>query len=249
MPKHIIDKKGRGFTGVPARRIMRHHISYITILLLILPLLILSQSCIEERPKILENTVLNLEPLKLELSTTSLDISTGENVSHIIKVRSTNMEWAFTDIPDWITVTPSSGSGDMDVNVEVSENTRAVNRVALVNFGSTSGNWNYSIGVTVSQHRAAYTMSLPVDSVMMEAGGGTKTIQVDTNTDTWTIIIPKSMDWCTALKTENGIALTATPNSDRESRTGIIELHTDDVSAFLTVTQRPAGIISTTGRV
>ena len=103
---------------------------------------------------------------------------------------------------------------------------------------------------TVSQFRARYSISLPVDAVVIEGGNISKNVQVESNTDTWTIIIPESMNWCTARKTEDGMmVITASENKSNKSRSGIIELHTDDVSAYLTVTQRPSGVKSITERV
>ena len=224
-------------------------IRHIVYFLLFIPFFLISQSCVEERPKILDNKILSLEPLKLEISSNKADFTTPESGSQTITVRSSYLNWAFSGIPDWITVSPSYGSGNAEVGIYVSENTRAVNRVGVLTFGSMGSNWNYSMGFTVSQYRAPYNISLPVDSIQIDGGGGTKTLLVETNTDTWTIMIPESMGWCTASKTEGGIVVTATSNTGNTPRSGKIELHTDDVSAFLSVYQRPAGVNLSTDRV
>lgn len=192
-----------------------------------------------------ENTVLTLTPMRIELSSTSLEFNTCDKSSRNVTVKATGMDWAFTDIPDWITVSPSSGKGGYtEVNIEVSENASAVNRMSLINFGSVGGDCNYSMQFLVSQHHAPYTISLPVDMMRMDSDGGDKTVLVDTNTDTWTIMVPESMSWCTARKTNDGLVLTLGKNNGTASRIGVIELHTDDVSAFLTVIQRPSGVSS-----
>ena len=230
--------------------ITKHAFCRFTALLSVLPLLLLSQSCVEERPKVLENTVLSLEPLRLELSAAKVDFSTPADSRQTVQVRSANMDWMFTDIPEWITVTPASGSGDTEVSIEVSENTDVVTRVGFLRFGSTFGSWNYSMEFTVSQYRIPYSISLPVDEIIIDGGSISRSVQVESNTDTWTIIIPESMDWCTARKTEDGMmVITTSENKSNKSRSGVIELHTDDVSAYLTVTQRPSGITNITESV
>ena len=212
--------------------------------------LCLEQSCVEQRPKILENTDFSIEPFRLEVSADQIHFDSPQSDSRILQVRASNVKWAFREIPDWITISPQSGSGDMEVSIQVSENTGAKSRVGLLSFGSDGSEWNYSVGITVSQYRAPYVITLPVDMVEMDAGGEIKTIQVFTNTDDWSIQVPSSMSqWCTARKTEDGIVLTVPANTSNESREGLIELRTDDVSAFLTVIQRPAGIMSTTDRL
>lgn len=212
--------------------------------------LCLGLSCVEQRPKILDNTDISLEPFMLEVSADHILFDSPQSDSRILQVKASNVKWTFSEIPDWITISPQSGSGDMEVSIQVSENSGAISRVGLLSFGTDGGDWNYSVGITVSQQRAPYVITLPVDFVDMDGGGEIKTVQVDTNTDNWSIQIPLSMSqWCTARKTEDGIVLTVTANTGNESREGLIELRSDDVSAFLSVIQRPAGIITTTDRL
>ena len=212
--------------------------------------LCLGLSCVEQRPKILDNTDISLEPFMLEVSANHILFDSPQSDSRILQVKASNVKWAFSEIPDWITISPQSGSGDMEVSIQVSENSGAIPRVGQLSFGTDGGDWNYSVGITVSQQRAPYVITLPVDFVDMDGGGEIKTVQVDTNTDNWSIQVPLSMSqWCTARKTEDGIVLTVTANTGNESREGLIELRSDDVSAFLSVIQRPAGIITTTDRL
>lgn len=222
---------------------------HIAILFPILLLLFMDQSCVEEHPKALENTIISLVPMSLEISSDKVDFSTPESGQQYLRVNSNNIGWAFTNIPDWIVVSPLSGSGASEVSVQVSRNPRAVNRVGLISFCSDGGSWNYNKGITISQYRAPYVISLPVDNVQVDGGGGSITVKIDSNTDTWSIVIPSSMDWCRAIKTEDGLVVTAYANTGNLPRSGKIELHTDDVSAYLTVTQRPAGVNVTTDRV
>lgn len=217
-------------------------IKNISYLLFVFAGMFLMQSCTDEIPRVLEGKVLSLETKSLSLSANSVYFDSYENSSRSVTVRAENMEWEFTDIPEWLSVSPASGVGETDVRIEVSENPNAVNRVGLLTFRSVGGAWNYSMAFTVSQFRAPYSISLPVDTIQVLSESTTRTVQVDANTDTWTIIIPESMSWCTARKAEGGMVITADENKSAETRKGAIELHTDDVCAYLTVTQHPAGV-------
>lgn len=217
-------------------------IKNISYLLIVFAGMFLMQSCTDEIPRVLEGKVLSLETKSLSLSANSVYFDSFEKSSRSVTVRAENMEWEFTDIPEWLSVSPASGVGETDVRIEVSENPNAVNRVGLLTFRSVGGAWNYSMAFTVSQFRAPYSISLPVDTIQVLSESTTRTVQVDANTDTWTIIIPESMSWCTARKAEGGMVITADENKSAETRKGAIELHTDDVCAYLTVTQHPAGV-------
>lgn len=211
--------------------------------------ILVAQSCTDEIPRVFENTVMSLERMSLNLSAGSAQFDTYQQSGQTVTVRAENIDWEFTDIPEWISVTPVSGSGDTEVRIEISENPVAVNRVGVLTFRSVGSAWNYSTPYTVSQYRAPYSISLPVDTVQVLSESTTRTVQVDVNTDTWKIIIPESMDWCTARKAEGGLVITVDENSAAYARKGVIELHTDDVSAYLTVSQHPAGVKSVTSSV
>ena len=219
-------------------------IKNISYLLIVFAGMFLMQSCTDEIPRVLEGKVLSLEAKSLSLSANSVYFDSYEKSSRNVTVRAENMEWEFTDIPEWISVTPASGVGETDVRIEVSENTDAVNRVGMLTFRYVGSAWNYSMAFTVSQFRAPYSISLPVDTLQVLSESTTRTVQVDANTETWTIVVPESMSWCTARKAEGGMVITVDENKSAETRKGVIELHTDDVSAYLAVTQHWAGVKS-----
>ena len=205
-------------------------------------------SCKEEG-RIYKNMVSSVKLHKLNLSQYEIDIPTPESETVKVNVSTTYTDWEFAEIPEWVTVTPKSGSGDAEVSIEVAGNNKAESRVGVMSFRSTNSDWHYSAAFTITQYRAPYTISVENDAIDMDGAAGNTTVRVNTNTDNWTVIVPSTMDWCTVQKNDNGIVISVTNNTGNASRSGIIELHTEDVSEFLTVTQRPAGIRSTSERV
>lgn len=66
----------------------------------------------------------------LALNTTNLSFEAGNN-KQILNIES-NTVWSFGELPDWITVTPSTGSKNSTVEVEVAENYGTVARESTV---------------------------------------------------------------------------------------------------------------------
>ena len=62
-----------------------------------------------------------------------------------------NTPWRFENIPEWITVTPKSGSGSHDVKITVSKNSSVSDRKATITLCSAVPYWSYSKELTVSQ--------------------------------------------------------------------------------------------------
>lgn len=74
------------------------------------------------------------EPM-LSISSTSKDVAMNAT-SFDLRVFS-NVAWSTSDIPDWITLTSSSGSGDQSIVVECKANTIAAKRDATIKFQAT----------------------------------------------------------------------------------------------------------------
>ena len=212
-------------------------------------LLLLSQSCTDRIPAVLEDRVLSLYPLSFNMSTSQVVFNSYEKDSKTVNISAENIDWAFTDIPAWVKVEPESGNGNGVVTIQVDENTIASDRVGILLFGSANSTLNYSKAFTVSQKRAPYYIEVENELLEIDGGEGTSIVKVNSNTDNWIIKVPSVMTWCTARKTDGGFALTVTENPRNTSRSGVIELYTDDVSEFVTVIQRAAGVVSTTDRV
>ena len=206
-------------------------------------------SCREEGPRNYTNAVISLKPVSLSVSSKTVSFSSSDAQSSTFSVKSNNINWEITGVPDWITVKPMSGSGDATVTVTVSENESTIGRTGVFTFRSADGEWNYSTTLTVSQPKAKSIVTLETDRAEFDGTAGTRNISVESNTDEWTVKAGSSMTWCTVTKGDGSISLSVTPNTGNTSREGTVEVSTADGVEYLTVVQRPARIISTTERL
>ena len=183
---------------------------------------------------------------RLMLTSYELTFDSSSVQSQVIEVRSTDASWEFTDIPDWIRISPSSGNSNAQVTVSVAENTGTSGRVGVVKFCSTVENWKYSSILTVSQERAL-CFAVPKETyVEFEGQGGSKTIEVDANTDEWSVTCSSSIEWwCTVSKTDAGINIHVNENSYKKPREGLLKISTPDSESFINVFQHPTGVRTT----
>ena len=105
-------------------------------------LLLLSQSCTDRIPAVLEDRVLSLYPLSFNMSTSQVVFNSYEKDSKTVNISAENIDWAFTDIPAWVKVEPESGNGNGVVTIQVDENTIASDRVGILLFGSANSTLN-----------------------------------------------------------------------------------------------------------
>ncbi|MBO7415758.1 MAG: hypothetical protein J6U22_04190 [Bacteroidaceae bacterium] len=206
-------------------------------------------SCREEGPRNYTNAVISLKPVSLSVSSKTVSFSSSDAQSSTFSVRSSNINWEISGVPDWITVKPMSGSGDATVTVTVSENESTNGRTGVFTFRSADGEWNYSTALNVSQPGARITVKLETDRVEFDGAAGTRNVSVESNSDEWTVKAGASMTWCSVTRGDGGISLSVTPNTGNTSREGTVEVSTADGVEYLTVVQRPARIISTTERL
>ena len=209
-------------------------------ILTLLTVLPVHHSCTEEIPKALDNTVLTVEPTSLILSKNEFRFTTYQKSSLTVSVISTNIDWEFTDIPDWISITPSSGtgSGTTIVGVTCEANPDVRDRVGVLVFRSRNDEWNYSMPVTVSQVRNVYDAIPQSDSINFEWTASQAVVKVNANTDEWTATaMPDLMSWCSVKKNRDEIELTCSENASIYARSGHISIETPDGSRTIKVVQ------------
>lgn len=99
----------------------------------------------------------------ITLDTTELNFEAGNN-KHTVNIES-NTVWSFSDLPDWITVTPSTGSKNATVEIEVADNyeSTAIRESAVTVTADTA-----SQTVNISQN---YDSISPAAPNLYEEGG------------------------------------------------------------------------------
>ncbi len=98
----------------------------------------------------------------ITLDTTKLNFEAGNN-KQTINIKS-NTVWSFGELPDWVTVTPSTGSKDSAATIEVSENHGSAARECVITVTADTATQN----VNITQ---AYDSVSPVAPSLYEENG------------------------------------------------------------------------------
>lgn len=212
--------------------------SHIIITLLVAALTLIQNSCIEEGPKTYENSVVSLTPMSLNLSKKSVTFNTYESSTQTIEVTSTGVSWEFRDIPSWISITPSTGTGDATVKIACTRNAALTDRMGVVTFRSRSSDWNYSTTFTVTQIRSIYTAIPDREAISFEWTESQAVVMIDANSDKWDVSVDQETSpWCTVKKLENSIEINCKENTSTTTRTGTVTVYTDQESHDIRIVQ------------
>ena len=92
----------------------------------------------------------------------------------------TNCAWSVTNIPSWLTVSPSSGAaGTVTLTVTANENTSIVSRNVTLTFTACNGQATQNLSVT--QNAASAILTVNPSSLSFPALGNSQTVTVTTN--------------------------------------------------------------------
>lgn len=172
--------------------------------------------------------------LNTSQTTLSIGYQEGSIDSFII---TSNIEWTLSSSETWLTLNPTSGSGDGSISLTAQKNLDTSTRTAII---SVSGTGVTSKSVTVTQGGApAY---LNISASMIQAGfqeGLDSTINISSNTD-WTVT--DDVDWIT-VGHESGsgnetLTVSYSANMLATTRSGTITISGTGVSSqTVTITQ------------
>lgn len=119
----------------------------------------------------------------LSVDESELEFSAGgETLSFNI---SSNTEWEISNTPEWLSVSPSTGSGDKRINVKSSENPSISNRTGKLRIRATKNSSLYS-EIAIKQLGTNVVLNVDNKSINFEAEGGSQTISVTSNSG-WNI--------------------------------------------------------------
>lgn len=191
----------------------------------------------------------NLEPSLsahwLKPSQTNFDYYLSSAFSETFTVESFETPWKFSDVADWITLTPASGNASASVTLNAQENQSADNaRTAIFYLQSNDPDWSYNRAMSVSQAKA--TPAISVDETSLSFGGSAsqQTVNVTANCS-WTTSCSDS--WVTlssdVASGKLNISVSANPQSTYRSSTIYIS-YGSSKSISIRITQSPANITS-----
>lgn len=116
--------------------------------LLLMPFLMISSCTDDELPK---SVVASSASKSLSLSSNYLTLTSENNKVTLDVKASKGVSWAFVEYPDWISITPSSGTGPEKVTVYFDGNYQERKRTATFYIKNTDPGWSALIKVDVVQ--------------------------------------------------------------------------------------------------
>ena len=148
-----------------------------------------------------------------------------------------NGSWTVSTDADWYTLTPTSGNGDAEVTVTVSENELMEARVGFVTFLSESG---VSVQLDIKQEAAPDPHYLEVTplAVNIDKDGGSADITISCDED-WAVMVEDNwVSLSTTTGSGNGtFTVTAGPNTVSEVRKTDVTVVSGSLSRRVVVTQ------------
>ncbi|GAA4395566.1 hypothetical protein GCM10023187_02620 [Nibrella viscosa] len=179
-----------------------------------------------------------LNPSFFSVSANTVNLpATAGSVSSLTVNTSSADTWTVTSSQPWLTPNLTRGSGSQAITLTAEANTSVASRTATVTF-SAAGFDNQT--VTVVQAGTAPSLTTSVNSLTVDAAGGTGTFVVSSNTN-WTVA--SSQPWVTATPAAGSgnatVTLTATGNAQPNIRTATVTVSAGGASPqTVTVTQR-----------
>ena len=163
----------------------------------------------------------------IQLGVKSIEASRYSGSSQVY-LTTNGAEWVATGIPDWLNVSPSSGTGSTYVTFSWSENSIAVGRNSTITF--TAGEQSSSVDVT--QVAAPGIISIDATQKNIDAATTEFNVNITTNNSEW--YITENLSWVSVSQTEginnSTISILCDENLTSSSRYGYIYFYTKDGS-------------------
>jgi hypothetical protein len=105
-------------------------------------------------------------PCELTVTPSSLTVSKEGETTNIFDIQS-NSGWVITGIPAWMTVAPSSGTGNQDVQADIAPNNTGVSRTATLTITASCGvvrTFTITQTATVLKRRSAFVVGATEES-------------------------------------------------------------------------------------
>ena len=163
----------------------------------------------------------------IQLGVKSIEASRYSGSSQVY-LTTNGAEWVATGMPDWLNVSPSSGTGSTYVTFSWSENSIAVGRNSTITF--TAGEQSSSVDVT--QVAAPGIISIDATQKNIDAATTEFNVNITTNNSEW--YITENLSWVSVSQTEginnSTISILCDENLTSSSRYGYIYFYTKDGS-------------------
>lgn len=136
-----------------------------------------------------------------------------------------NCSWEITNTADWLTITPTSGTGLTNVTLTGAPNSSTSSRTANLTLKTGDG---ITTQISVLQAPGEVVYSLNADNFLFDKAGETKPLIITSNTS-WTLTGTEGLYWLSCDKTEGEpgtttVNLTASANNRPETQTATLVL-------------------------
>lgn len=165
----------------------------------------------------------------------------SEGATLVFTVTSQDTPWQISGMPEWIQVSPTSGSGTTTVQVTIPGYGWAAARTGVFTLSSTSSDWNYSTPITVTQDGAAAYANLSERSFVFDGRFNEGEVTVESNCE-WTVSTTES--WLHATRVDSGrFAFTVDENPSFDAREASVRIaYNSQTVSSVTVTQRASKV-------
>jgi sugar lactone lactonase YvrE len=182
-------------------------------------------------------------PVTLTLSADKTSITGSSSAGKDSVQITSNTAWSISNIPSWVTVTPSSGNGNTKVYFNYTANTDTSSRSATLSFKATGVN-DFNIKI----NQAAFNPTLTTDKTSMTelSSAGKDSVQITSNTawsisniPSWVTVTPSSGNGNTKVY----FNYTANTTSSRSATLTLKATGVNDIN--IQITQNSNAVIST----
>ena len=190
-------------------------------------------------------------PYHLSIGKDALSFGASQNLSDNIAITSSEVSWEITGVPDWLTLSATTGTGDAVVTVTASENKDIdKSRTAFLKVSSTTPKYQYDKSVCVQQGAATASLTVDKTSLSLAPQAVTESVAVNSNVE-WEAVCASS--WITLSKTgDTALQISASENLTGAARTATVNLRRVGLTAALatiSVTQSEGGVTGSTDEV
>lgn len=187
-----------------------------------------------------EDFIPSIEGHYIEISQNSLSFPSkgGELKAELTTNKS---PWAFTESPDWMTISPKEGENSATVTFSAEENLSAdITRTSVFYLMSTDENWKYRHFMSAQQTAAIPYLDLSSYSLQFKGGMSSERVLATTNTKFNAIC---SDSWVHAEVSEscNTVDISVDENLTGLSRTATVQLN-GTINKAITITQQAADL-------
>ena len=197
----------------------------------------------QESAQVSSRFTVSLHANYIHAERTDIRFDTSQSGTTQFTVQSQDTPWRIENIPDWITVNPTSGSGTTSVTVSVGEHKWASPRVGTFSLTSGSEDWQYTQQLSVSQAGATPYAQMDQTEFLFDGTAHSVSVKAKSNFE-WTLS-GNNVGWISAVYDDTkgvlNLSVPANDSGDERSATVNVVFNNTVITSFLVV-QQPANV-------